>query len=65
MNKKANFKLNPRRTIQTFVSHTAWESEAWIAGQPNHMIHFNGERFLAPYATTPMRTAGHYSLSAN
>ena len=34
---------------QTFVSHIAWESEVWIAGDPDHMIHFNGERFLGPY----------------
>ncbi len=38
-----------RRTMQTFVSHIAWESEVWIADDPDHMIHFNGERFLGPY----------------
>ncbi len=38
-----------RRTMQRFVSHIAWESEVWIAEDPDHMIHFNGERFLGPY----------------
>ena len=38
-----------RRTMQAFVSHIAWESEVWIAEDPDHMIHFNGERFLGPY----------------
>ncbi len=38
-----------RRTMQTFVSHIAWESEVWIAEDPDHMIHFDGERFLGPY----------------
>ena len=38
-----------RRTMQTFVSHIAWESEVWIAEDPDHKIHFNGERFLGPY----------------
>jgi len=38
-----------RRTMQSFVSHIAWESEVWIAEDPDHMIHFNGERFLGPY----------------
>ena len=38
-----------RRTMQSFVSHIAWESEVWIAQDPEHMIHFNGERFLGPY----------------
>ncbi|AMW35761.1 restriction endonuclease [Haematospirillum jordaniae] len=26
----------------------AWESEVWIAETPDHMIHFNGDRFLGP-----------------
>ena len=38
-----------RRTMQTFASRIAWESEVWIAEDPDHMIHFNGERFLGPY----------------
>jgi len=38
-----------RRTMQSFVSHIAWESEVWIAEDPDHMIHFNGDRFLGPY----------------
>lgn len=38
-----------RRTMRTFVSQIAWESEVWIADDPDHMIHFNGERFLGPY----------------
>lgn len=38
-----------RRAMQSFVSHIAWESEVWIAEDPDHMIHFNGERFLGPY----------------
>ena len=38
-----------RRRMQSFVSHIAWESEVWIAEDPDHMIHFNGERFLGPY----------------
>ena len=41
--------LENRRTMQTFVSHIAWESEVWIAENPDQMIHFNGERFLGPY----------------
>ncbi len=38
------------RTMQPFFSHIAWESEVWIADAPEHMIHFNGGRFLGPYA---------------
>ena len=39
-----------RRIMQSFVSQIAWESEVWVAEDPDHMIHFNGERFLGPYA---------------
>jgi hypothetical protein len=38
-----------RRAMQSFVSQIAWESEVWIADDPDHMIHFDGERFLGPY----------------
>jgi hypothetical protein len=38
-----------RRAMQSYISHIAWESEVWIAEDPDHMIHFNGERFLGPY----------------
>lgn len=27
----------------------AWETEVWIADNPDHMIHFNGDRFLGPH----------------
>ncbi|MEK7475226.1 MAG: BsuBI/PstI family type II restriction endonuclease [Candidatus Coatesbacteria bacterium] len=26
----------------------AWETEVWIAERPDHMIHYNGEKFLGP-----------------
>ncbi|MGV3772663.1 MAG: BsuBI/PstI family type II restriction endonuclease [Verrucomicrobiales bacterium] len=38
-----------RRAMQSFVSQISWESEVWIAEDPDHLIHFNGERFLGPY----------------
>ena len=38
-----------RRKMLSFGNHIAWESEVWIAEDPDHMIHFNGERFLGPY----------------
>lgn len=41
--------VESRRTMQTFIPHIAWESEVWMADDPDHMIHFNGERFLGPY----------------
>ena len=38
-----------RRAMQKYVAQIAWESEVWIAEDPDHMIHFKGERFLGPY----------------
>lgn len=38
-----------RRIMQSFLSQIAWESEVWIAEDPAHMIHFNGDKFLGPY----------------
>ena len=26
----------------------AWETEVWLANTPDHMIHFNGDRFIGP-----------------
>ncbi len=29
-------------------NNIAWETEVWLAEIPDHMIHFNGDRFLGP-----------------
>lgn len=31
------------------AANIAWETEVWIADAPEHMIHFNGDKFLGPY----------------
>jgi hypothetical protein len=31
------------------VSAVAWETEVWISDKPDHLIHFNGDRFLGPH----------------
>jgi hypothetical protein len=30
------------------IADIAWETEVWIADNPDHMIHFNGDRFIGP-----------------
>jgi type II restriction enzyme len=30
------------------VAEIAWETEVWIADNPTHLIHFNGDKFLGP-----------------
>jgi hypothetical protein len=35
-------------TFKSFLTDIAWETEVWVAEIPDHLIHFNGERFLGP-----------------
>lgn len=35
-------------TFKKFASEIAWETEVWIAENPEHMLHYNGDRFLGP-----------------
>ena len=35
-------------TYRKFCKQLAWETEIWIAEEPDHMIHLNGDRFLGP-----------------
>ncbi len=39
-------------TMAKFAQYSkqiSWETEVWVADNPDHMIHFNGGRFLGPY----------------
>lgn len=36
------------KTYKRFSADLAWETEAWIAEMPEHMIHLNGDRFMGP-----------------
>lgn len=42
-----------RATMRRFLPDIAWETEVWVAEAPEHLIHFNGSRFLGPYPTEP------------
>ena len=35
--------------FRRWATRIAWETEVWIADSPDHMVHFNGGRFLGPY----------------
>ncbi|BAU14707.1 type II site-specific deoxyribonuclease [Leptolyngbya sp. NIES-3755] len=39
-----------RKEMTRYLAEISWETEVWVADQPDHMIHFNGERFLGPYS---------------
>jgi hypothetical protein len=38
-----------KQKFRQFISNIAWETEVWIAENPDHLIHFNGDKFLGPY----------------
>lgn len=38
-----------RVAFRTWVKDIAWETEVWIADNPTHLIHFNGDKFMGPY----------------
>jgi hypothetical protein len=38
-----------RDVMRTFLAQISWETEVWVAEDPDHLIHFDGERFLGPY----------------
>lgn len=38
-----------RSLMARYLSVISWETEVWVADAPDHLIHFNGERFLGPY----------------
>ncbi|MFC1696876.1 BsuBI/PstI family type II restriction endonuclease [Nanoarchaeota archaeon] len=36
-------------TFKKFINQIAWETEVWVAENPSHLIHFDGEKFLGPF----------------
>lgn len=39
-----------KRAMQRFLPQISWRTEVWVAEDADHLIHFDGERFLGPYA---------------
>jgi type II restriction enzyme len=40
-----------RNSFRKWISEISWETEVWLASEPSHMIHFNGDRFMGPHDT--------------
>ncbi len=41
--------FSTRAAMRKFLTQISWETEVWVAENPEHLIHFDGERFLGPY----------------
>ena len=39
-----------RDVFRKFAPDIAWETEVWIADAPDHLVHFDGDKFFGPYA---------------
>ncbi|KXZ39493.1 BsuBI/PstI restriction endonuclease C-terminus [Alkalithermobacter thermoalcaliphilus JW-YL-7 = DSM 7308] len=35
-------------TFKRYADEIAWETEVWIAEMPDHLLHYNGDRFMGP-----------------
>lgn len=38
-----------RKVMKRYLEALAWETVAWCADSPDHLIHFNGSKFLGPH----------------
>jgi adenine-specific DNA-methyltransferase len=47
-----------RSSFKKYSLDIVWESEVWVAESPDHMIHFNGDKFLGPYSAQIDEGAG-------
>lgn len=41
--------FHDKLVFRKFMKDIAWETEVWISEDPDHMIHFNGDKFMGPY----------------
>ncbi len=42
-----------RSEFRKWLPEIAWETEVWLVDNPEHLIHFNGDRFLGPHEKEP------------
>lgn len=40
--------MSSKNGFKKFIDQIAWETEIWVADNPDHMIHLNGDRFFGP-----------------
>ena len=40
-----------RAAMVPYLRNIAWQTDVWIADEPSHLIHFDGDRYFVPYET--------------
>lgn len=43
------FLSKQHKAFKKFYMNLAWETEVWLADEPDHMIHLNGNKFMGPH----------------
>lgn len=38
-----------KEDFKKYITDIGWESEVWTADNPEHLVHFNGDKFFGPY----------------
>ena len=49
--------------MSEFKKHSnniAWETEVWLMEVPDHLIHFNGDRFMGPRLSIAVILGSHF-----
>ena len=41
--------FSTRKVMVKYLKDISWETDVWLAENPTHLIHFDGEKFLGPY----------------
>jgi len=44
-----------RKDFAKWMPEIAWETEVWLVDRPDHMIHFNGDKFFGPHSSPPSK----------
>ncbi len=39
-----------RAELRRWICEISWETEVWLTDAPDHLIHFNGDRYLGPHS---------------
>lgn len=39
-----------RKSFGKWLADISWETEVWLADTPDHLVHFNGDKFLGPHS---------------
>ena len=42
-----------KKEFAKWLPQIAWETEVWLVDTPEHLIHFNGDKFIGPHKKTP------------